>query len=199
MEKENRDMDARVELRVAGITRNPIQSGAYALLLEEVGGPYRIPIVVGVAEAQSIAMRLENVITPRPHTHDLFTSMFHAFGIELVSVTIYHFADGVFSAKLHLTCNGENADIDARTSDAVAIALRTSAPIFTTREILQLTGYIPGSDGEPLRQVSDTPLDQLPIERLQERLQHYVDSEQYEKAADVQKIIASKMRNSGNI
>ena len=182
----------RVELKVKGITRNPIQSGAYALLMEEVGGAYRIPIVVGMAEAQSIAMRLENVVTPRPHTHDLFTSIFHAFGIEPVSVTIYNFADGVFSAKLHLTCNGEEADIDARTSDAVAIALRTGAPIYTTREILHLTGYVPGADGEPLRQASDPPLDELPVDRLQERLQHYVDSEQYEQAAEVQKIIAAK-------
>ena len=81
-------MNDKVELKVLGITYNPVQSGAYALLLREVDGPCRIPVVVGIAEAQSIAMRLENVIPPRPMSHDLMVSMLHAFGISLEEVFI---------------------------------------------------------------------------------------------------------------
>ena len=78
----------KIELQVWGITYNPVQSGAYALLLRQVDGDYRIPVVVGVAEAQSIAMRLENVIPPRPMSHDLMVSILHAFGISIDEVTI---------------------------------------------------------------------------------------------------------------
>ena len=190
-------MEDMVELVVTGITRNPIQSGAYALVLEEVEGPYRIPIVVGMPEAQSIAMRLENVLPPRPHTHDLFTSIFHAFGIMPAYVFINDFHEGVFSSRIHLALGDEETDIDARTSDAVAIALRTGMRIYTTRQIVELTGYVPDADGEPIRQTADTPLDELTIDRLKARLQLYVESEQYEKAAEVQKIIASKMQKNG--
>ncbi len=191
MEKEN-----LIEMKVLGITRSEVQPGAYALLLENADSTAdearRIPIVVGAAEAQSIAVRLEQVVPSRPLTQDLFVSMFHVYGIELEGVTIYSFKDGVFASMLHLNNGTLSVDVDSRTSDAIAIALRTGAPIYTTPEVMKLTSYEWRRDGayKPQRPVR---LEDLPVEKLEQRLQRYVDKEEYEKAARVQKIIASKM------
>ena len=190
MEKEE-----LIELKVLGITRSEVQPGAYALLLENADSTpdeaRRIPIVVGAAEAQSIAVNLEQVVPSRPLTHDLFVSMFHVYDIELQRVVIYSFKDGVFAAMLHVNNGTIAAEIDARTSDAIAIALRTGAQIFTTPEVMSLTGYEWRRDGnyKPQRPVR---LEDLPLEKLERRMQHYVDKEEYEKAARVQKIIAQK-------
>ena len=189
------EKDELIELKVLGITRSEVQPGAYALLLENADSTpdeaRRIPIVVGAAEAQSIAVNLEQVVPSRPLTHDLFVSMFHVYGIELQRVVIYSFKDGVFAAMLHVNNGTVAAEIDARTSDAIAIALRTGAPIFTTAEVMSLTGYEWRRDGnyKPQRPVR---LEDLPLEKLERRMQHYVDKEEYEKAARVQKIIAQK-------
>ena len=153
MEKEN-----LIELKVLGITRSEVQPGAYALLLENADSTpdeaRRIPIVVGASEAQSIAVRLEQVTPSRPLTHDLFVSMFHVYGIELEGVTIYSFKEGVFSSFLHLNNGTMSVDVDSRTSDAIAIALRTGAPIYTTPEVMKLTSYdTMRSDGRARRSI----------------------------------------------
>ena len=190
------EQDKLIELKVLGITRSEVQPGAYALLLENADSTpekaRRIPIVVGTAEAQSIAMHLEQVVPSRPLTHDLFVSLFHVYGIELQRVVIYSFKDGVFAAMLHVANATTAVEIDSRTSDAIAIALRTGAPIFTTPEVMQHTSYEWRKDGDykPVR------LEDLPVDKLERRMQHYVDKEQYEKAAKIQKIIAQKT-NSG--
>lgn len=133
----------RVKLIVMGLSYNPIRDGAYALMLAQVNGPYRIPVVIGAAEAQSIAVVIENVVTPRPLTHDLFTRLGHYFGISLIEVFINGFEDGIFSSTMIFEgLGGEIVTIDSRTSDAIAIALRMNAPIYTTREILEETGFI---------------------------------------------------------
>jgi bifunctional DNase/RNase len=190
MDKEN-----LIELKVLGITRSEVQPGAYALLLENADSTpdeaRRIPIVVGAAEAQSIAVRLEQVVPSRPMTHDLFVSMFHVYGIQLEGVTIYSFKDGVFAAMLHVSNGTIELDIDSRTSDAIAIALRTGAPIYTTAEVMQLTSYEWRRDGQYKPQ-KPVRLEDLPVEKLERRLQHYVDKEEYERAAQIQKIIAQK-------
>ena len=184
-----------IELKVLGITRSEVQAGAYALLLENADSTpdeaRRIPIVVGAAEAQSIAVHLEQVMPSRPLTHDLFVSLFHVYGIQLQYVTIYSFKDGVFAAMLHLTDGKTQVEIDSRTSDAIAIALRTLAPIYTTPEVMQLTSYEWRRDGEYKPQ-KPVRLEDLPVEKLERRMQQYVDKEEYEKAARVKKIIAQK-------
>ncbi len=189
------DNENLIELKVLGITRSEVQPGAYALLLENADSTpdeaRRIPIVVGAAEAQSIAVHLEQVMPSRPLTHDLFVSLFHVYGIQLQYVTIYSFKDGVFAAMLHLTDGKTQVEIDSRTSDAIAIALRTSAPIYTTPEVMQLTSYEWRRDGEYKPQ-KPVRLEDLPVEKLERRMQQYVDKEEYEKAARVKKIIAQK-------
>ena len=190
MESEN-----LIELKVLGITRSEVQPGAYALLLENADSTpeaaRRIPIVVGAAEAQSIAVNLEQVTPSRPLTHDLFVSMFHVYGIELQRITIYSFKDGVFAAMMHVTNGSIEVDIDSRTSDAIAIALRTGAPIYTTSEVMEHTSYEWRKDGNYKPQHT-VRLEDLPVEKLERRLQHYVDKEEYERAAKIQKIIAQK-------
>lgn len=134
--------EQRIRLRVLGLSYSQLQNGAYALLLAQTDGPYRIPVVIGAAEAQSIAICLEGIRTPRPLTHDLFVSFAHAFGVKLREVFIYRFEDGIFSSELTFSDGERQIALDARTSDAIAIAIRTQTPIYTTRDILEETGFI---------------------------------------------------------
>ena len=164
----------KIEMDVLGITYSQIQQGAYALLLKQRDGDMRVPIVVGVSEAQSIAMRLEHVIPPRPMSHDLMVSMFHAFGISLDEVVIYKFSEGVFMSRLKLSSNDTNLELESRTSDAIALALRTSAPIFITAEVLNKTGFLI-KDSEQGKKVAVKPkrsLNDMTIEELQKKLAH---------------------------
>jgi len=184
-----------IEVKVLGITRSEVQAGAYALLLEtaqhEPNKAQRIPIVVGIAEAQSIAVRLENIVPTRPLTHDLFTTLFHVYGIELEKVVINNFVEGVFFSMLYLRNDTIEVEIDARTSDAIAIALRTGSPIFVTSDVLAATSF-EWHPNAKRKEPAQVRLEDLPITTLQERLQQYVEREQYERAAEIQKIIAQK-------
>ena len=188
----------RVELNVMGITYSQVQQGAYALVLAQVDGPYRIPIVVGIAEAQAIAVRLENIIPPRPMPHDLFVSMAHAFGIELEEVFISRFDEGVFLSELTFRSETTEVVLDSRTSDAVALALRMNAPIHTTREIMEKTGFVMNDkpDGEEDEQSDAADVgngyQNCSIGKLEKMLQMCVDNEEYEIAAEIKKAIDKK-------
>jgi uncharacterized protein len=132
----------KVKLNVLGISYSQTQTGAYALVLAEENGRRRIPIIVGGFEAQAIAIQLEGLKPPRPLTHDLFLNFAHTFNIDLLEITVYKLEEGVFYSKL--TCdNGQRIiEIDARTSDAIALALRFKCPIYTTEDILKKAGII---------------------------------------------------------
>ena len=188
------EQNDKIELQVWGITYNPVQSGAYALLLRQVDGDYRIPIVVGVAEAQAIAMRLENVIPPRPMTHDLMVSILHAFGISIDEVLIYEFNDGVFMAQILLNDGEKQVTLDSRTSDAIALALRTNARIFTTPEVLKQTGILieKNEKGEPVVRKEPRTLADYSLSELQSLLDEAVDREEYERAAEIQRMMKTK-------
>lgn len=191
------EQNDKIELQVWGITYNPVQSGAYALLLRQVDGEYRIPVVVGVAEAQSIAMRLENVIPPRPMSHDLMVSILHAFGISIDEVLIYEFNDGVFMAQILLNDGEKQVTLDSRTSDAIALALRTNARIYTTPEVLKQTGILieKNEKGEPVVRKEPRTLADYTLDELQSLLDEAVDREEYERAAEIQRIIKTKTGN----
>ncbi|MGB0185924.1 MAG: bifunctional nuclease domain-containing protein [Flavobacteriaceae bacterium] len=132
-----------VRLNIKGISYSQTQSGAYALILSEVDGERKLPIVIGAFEAQSIAIALEKDIRPpRPLTHDLFKNFSDRFDIIVKQVIIHKLVDGVFYASLICESNGKEEIIDARTSDAIALALRFSAPIFTYKNILEKAGII---------------------------------------------------------
>lgn len=191
----------KVKLKVLGITYSQVQQGAYALVLEQVGGPYRIPVVVGVSEAQSIAVRLENIVPPRPMPHDIMVSMSHGFGISLDEVFIYKFDDGVFLSELRFSNDDRSIAIDSRTSDAIALSLRTGAPIYTTREILEQTGFIiPDEEikkdektGE--EEPAEIRLDKLAVVELEKMLAGCVEREEYERAAEIKAVIDRKRAN----
>lgn len=203
------DDNDKIRLQVLGISYNQLQPGAYALILAQVDGPMRIPVVIGTPEAQAIAMRMERIIPQRPLTHDLFVSFAHAFGVKLKEVFIYKFEEGIFSSELTFTDGEREVTIDSRTSDAIAIAMRTQSPIFTTREILDATGFIM-EEADPDASDTDSPqeieseeeheeemsteekLDMLSTEDLQEILDEQIRSEQYENAAMVARIIARR-------
>lgn len=196
--------DDRVRLKVMGLSYSQIQAGAYALILAQVGGPYRIPVVIGAAEAQSIALKMESITPPRPMTHDIFVSFAHAFGVKLEEVFIYKFEDGIFSSEMTFSDGERTVTIDSRTSDAIAIAMRTGAPIFTTPEILDETGFEmeikeegdgdhePDSEEDTMTTNREPRLENYAIEELEKTLQKLIEREEYEEAARVADIIKRK-------
>lgn len=151
-------MEKKVKLSVLGFSFNQTQSGTYGLVLAEEEGVRRLMIIVGTPEAQSIAFRLHNTEPPRPLTHDLFTSLMSDFGIFLKEVVIYKYDNGVFFSKLlFIGGNGEFVSIESRTSDAIAIAIRTGSPIYTTENIMQeLAVVFSESDNETEEEISIT-------------------------------------------
>lgn len=200
-------MDTLKELYVLGLSYSQLQSGAYALILAESDGPRRIPVVIGAAEAQSIAIALEGIRTPRPLTHELFVSFAHAFGVKLQQVFIYRFEDGVFSSELTFTDGDRSIVIDARTSDAIAIAMRTKSPIYTTEDILRATGFIiADEDVNPTKEEDDNPghhvsiqeepkPENFTIEQLEQTLAELIDKEEYEEAEKISQILQHKKQN----
>lgn len=210
-------MDDRIRLKVMGISYSQLQSGAYALLLSEENGPHKIPIVIGSSEAQSIAIKMEGIIPPRPLTHDLFVSFAHAFGVKLAEVFIYKFEDGIFYSELTFSDGSRSVQLDARTSDAIAIAMRTHTPIFTTPEVVSETGFIldenevddNSSDQKDIDEDAEIPgvdyfaepkLENYAIEELERTLMQLTEDENYEEAARVNEILQRKKkeRDSNN-
>ena len=194
-------MAERVRVKVMGITHNQIQQGAYALLLREVGGRHRIPVVVGVAEAQSIVAWLERVSLPRPLVHDLFKSATRAFGIQVKEVFVSKFEKGIFYSEITLDDGVRQVVVDSRTSDAIAIALRTNAPIYTTQQVIAEAGFLPEDDS--LDVADDSAADeeqeprQVPLRRfaeaeLRRMLADSISKVEYERAAEIKAAIEEK-------
>jgi bifunctional DNase/RNase len=132
----------KIKLNVLGISYSQTQSGAYALVLSEEEGNRRIPIIVGGFEAQAIAIELEGLTPPRPLTHDLFKHFSDAYGIRIIEVNIHKLEEGVFFANILCDNGDQQITLDARTSDAIALALRFQCPIYTTEEIVEKAGIV---------------------------------------------------------
>ena len=128
-------MGKYIEMKVQGLANSQVQSGAYALILAEKEGTRRIPIVVGMPEAQAIAIALEKIHTPRPLTHDLLTSLLSAYQVQINRVLIYKFEDGIYYAELSTTNGERDVTIDARTSDAIVIVLCVYCKIYILVDI----------------------------------------------------------------
>ena len=192
----------KVRLNVLGISYSQTQSGAYALVLSEEEGNRRIPIIVGGFEAQSIAIELEGLTPPRPLTHDLFKHFSDSFGIDLLEVNIHKLEEGVFFANIICERAGQEITLDARTSDAIALALRFKCPIFTTEEIVEKAGIVldfeKGSGieeeeetAEELKQDPESTgkrtihpdLSESSMDELKSMLADAVSKEDYEKAS----------------
>ena len=132
----------KVKLEIIGLSYSQTQSGAYALVLAESGGKRRLPIIIGGFEAQAIAIELEKMTPTRPLTHDLFKTFALAFSIEVKEVVIYNLIEGIFYSKLICEKDGLITEIDARTSDAIAIGVRFNCPVFTFESILSSAGIL---------------------------------------------------------
>ncbi len=194
------------QLIIRGISYSQTQSGAYALLLEHEPSQIKLPVVIGNFEAQSISLGLEKDIQPpRPLTHDLFTHFAQMVGYEMVSVLIYQIIDGVFFSNIVFrnVKSGEEIILDARTSDAVAMAVRFDAPIFTTDQVLSeagilleleettLQGKSSQSDADP---IEDGNLSILSMEELQVLLEQAVKEEDFDAALELQEEIKKRKK-----
>ena len=188
----------RHRLELVGITYNQIESGVYAVILREAGGNRRIPIIIGYPEAQAIECKLQEVVTPRPLTHDMMVNFMTAFGVTLKEIEIKKLPNGIFAANL-LFSDGENTRIvDARSSDGIALAIRVGAPIYTSDEVMQEAGFLPEetrpktrparSSVRPVEKAVRTPKNDLAgmtLEKLDEEMQRAAENEDYEKAAKI--------------
>ncbi|PLX13809.1 MAG: hypothetical protein C0597_11030 [Marinilabiliales bacterium] len=196
---------SKIKLNVLGISYSQTQTGAYALVLTEEHGERRIPIIIGGFEAQAIAIQLEGLKPPRPLTHDLFLNFAIAFGISIKEVNIYRLEEGVFYSKLICNNGGKDIAIDARTSDAIALALRFKCPIYTTEDILQKSGIVidiqeraetKAVKKEPTniekkkpKLTDENKYKDVDIDSLKELLEEAVKKEEYEKASIIQEEI----------
>ena len=188
----------RIKLDIVGLSYSQTQSGAYALVLAENGGHRRLPIVIGSSEAQAIAIELENMAPNRPLTHDLFKAFAEEFDITLEETIIYNLVDGVFYAKLICNNGVKNVEIDSRTSDAIALAVRFNCPIYTYEFILSSAGFekreedgdvqkiesLTGEDEEHLVE-REQGLHNMSIDELNQMLEESINHEDYEKASKI--------------
>lgn len=192
-----------VKLTIKGISYSQTQNGAYALILNEVDGDRQLPIVIGAFEAQSIAIALEKEITPpRPLTHDLFKTIADKYEIVITQVIIHKLVDGVFYSSIVCEKEAKEEVIDARTSDAIALALRFNAPIFTYKNILDKAGIFLNKNKQELHSDEETDDDDIlsepevygeeepqniysrfSIQELHNLLEEAIQNEDYEKAA----------------
>lgn len=179
----------KVRLEIFRMTYSQSQSGAYALILGEVGGNRRLPIIIGGFEAQAIALGLEKLQPPRPLTHDLFRNFALFYGVELLEVVINKFSEGVFHAILRCEKDGVISEIDARTSDAVALAIRFQCPVYTYEHILEEAGIVmedENIEAEPQEPVEEeAPFSEYLLSELEEMLQKAIENEEYEKASQL--------------
>lgn len=187
----------KLKLDIVGLSYSQTQSGAYALVLGEAKGKRRLPIIIGGFEAQAIAIELEKMTPSRPLTHDLFKSFADSFNIIVKEVIIYNLVEGIFFAKLICENGEKETEIDTRTSDAIAIAVRFQCPIFTYEFILSSAGIILEDDNptgeltikeEP--ELAEKPEEETDIrkksgEELKELLKKALDEEQYERASQI--------------
>lgn len=175
-----------IRLHIRGISYSQTQTGAYALILEEDFGKRKIPVIIGSFEAQSIALALEKDITPpRPITHDLFTTFARSFHIIVKAVFIYKLKDGIFYSNILFQNRDtdEEIEIDSRTSDAIALAVRFEAPVYATKEILEKAGvYMEMNEDElatesTFEKALDTIENQLNINDIEDSFAHLTDFE----------------------
>jgi hypothetical protein len=180
----------KVELKFLRITYSHTHAGAYALILAEAYGDRRLPIIIGGVEAQAIAIQVENIKPARPLTHDLFKQVADTLGFQLKEVIINDLVEGIFHAKLVVEQDAREVEIDARSSDAIALALRFECPIYTYEPILSAAGLKveegeeeKEGEGKEAKGGAKRSLSSANIEELREMLEEALDNEDYERAS----------------
>lgn len=193
----------KIKLEILGLSSSQSQSGSFALVLGETEGSRRLPIIIGMFEAQAIAIEIEKIIPNRPMTHDLFKSFAHSFNYKVKEIVISDLKEGVFFAKIVCDNGNDMVEIDARPSDAIAIGLRFDSPIYTYEAILAEAGIVltdetedditelkselkaekAASSSKPTGAKDD--LKDLSVDKLNELLDNAIEKEDYERAAKI--------------
>src|SRR5690554_682092 len=203
----------KVKLEIIGLSYSQTQSGAYALVLSEVEGLRRLPIIIGGFEAQAIAIELENMTPSRPLTHDLFKNFADSFNITIKEIIIHSLKEGVFYSKLICKSNGNEIEIDARTSDAIALAVRFKSDIYTYESILSTAGIRVDQEEEELEDeeskiIAESKkiiggekdnLSSLSISELDAKLEQAIEEENYELASKIIEDRKSTRLNSSHV
>lgn len=180
----------RVQVDILGLSTSPASGGAYALILREVNGNRRLPIIIGASEAQSIALEMEGIKPPRPLTHDLMKNIITAFGAELSDIIIDELRDGTFYAKLNI----DSQQIDSRPSDAIALAVRYGVQIYVAASVMDEAAFVPEEEEDEQTPPTHPPkpkTQQPPsskgskLEQLHQQLREAIEKENYEKAASL--------------
>ena len=192
-----------VPLCVLGISFSQTHSGAYALVLGEENGNRRIPIIIGGFEAQSIAIHLEGLKTPRPLTHDLLYNFAVEYGIIVESVFIFRMEEGIFYSRIACTNGGKKVELDARASDAIALALRFGCPIYTTKEIVERAGIVlanapeqqQGQFSHTFEKKKKSDLQYMDVSELEFLLNEAIIKEDYEQASKIRDEIKKRKRS----
>lgn len=186
----------KIELEILGLSSSQSQSGSFALVLGETEGSRRLPIIIGMFEAQAIAIEIEKIVPNRPMTHDLFKSFAHSFGFTVEEIIISDLKEGVFFAKIVCSDGAKTQEVDARPSDAIAIGLRFGVPIYTYENVLSEAGIVL-TDEEGEKETTSTrseskknkplteQLKDMSTDRLKTMLDEALKKEDYERAAKI--------------
>lgn len=186
----------KIKLDIVGLSYSQTQSGAYALVLGEINGRRRLPIIIGAFEAQAIAIEIEKMTPSRPLTHDLFKSLAASYSINIQEIIIYNLVDGIFFAKLICSDGKKTSEIDARTSDAIALAVRFDCPIYTYEFILATAGIVIEGNEFVFLENIEAPAEEKAVsttinfsslteDELKAKLKDALADEAYEKAAKI--------------
>lgn len=194
----------KIQCEILGLSTSPSTGGAYAILLREREGSRRLPIIIGAFEAQAIALELEGIRPPRPLTHDLIKNLVDNLGATVVEVIVDELRENTFFAKIVLDVSSLTNEIDARPSDAIAIAVRTQSPIYVAEAVMDAAAFIPVDESDKdffEKEESKSEKEQVPktkeakLAALQNKLREAINAEEYERAAklrdDIQKLTSN--------
>lgn len=192
----------KIQCEILGLSSSPSTGGAYAILLKEINGNRRLPIIIGAFEAQAIALEIEGIKPPRPLTHDLLKQIVDNLGAAVVEVIIDELRENTFYAKILLETSGLTNEIDARPSDAIALAVRTQSPIYVSDSVMESAAFVPSEDGDKEEIEQEPEPDVIPktkeakLAALQDKLREALDAEEYERAAKLRDDIKKLTNNN---
>ena len=182
----------KIQCEILGLSSSPSTGGAYAILLKEINGNRRLPIIIGAFEAQAIALEIEGIKPPRPLTHDLLKQITDNLGATILEVVIDDLRENTFFAKIIFEVSALTNEIDARPSDAIALAVRAQAPIFVAESVMEVAAFVPSEEGEKDEADEKEEKDEkIPHTKeaklavLQNKLREAIDAEEYERAAKI--------------
>ncbi|HAW79120.1 MAG TPA: hypothetical protein DEO59_04520 [Balneola sp.] len=188
-------------MEILGLSTSPSSGGAYALILSEVGGNKRLPIIIGSFEAQAIALELENIKPPRPMTHDLLKNLVLSFNTEIKYIFVNELLEGTFYAQVVMQRDGDVVELDARPSDAIALAVRFGSDIYVAESVLNEAGISTEPESSTLEEALNIEIEEpvkkslSKLEELSEALKEAIESENYEKAAKIRDTIQKLKAN----